>query len=86
MQRIDNGDESIGFGDDDYATKSLSAKLSIDKHNNISMIKSEISKTQIFNLMGVIGLENLVTFGLYSEHGMSLFRQKIKFRPSYMSL
>lgn len=69
MQRIDNGDESIEFGDDVYTTTSLIAKSAIDKHNNISLIKSEIPKTQIFNLMGAIGLEDLVAFWLYSEYG-----------------
>lgn len=69
MQRIDNGDELIEFGDETYTTTSLIAKSAIDKYNNIPPIKYEISKMQIFNLMGAIGLEDLVAFWLYSEYG-----------------
>lgn len=69
MQRIDNRDEAIDLGDDVYTTTSLIAKSAIDKHNDISPIRFEIPKTQIFNLMGAIGLEDLVAFWLYSEYG-----------------
>ena len=69
MQRIDNGDESAPFGNEWYTTTSLIGKLAINQEQHSPSLKTELSKSQIFNLMVASGLEDLLAMWLFDKYG-----------------